>query len=131
MKVADTVEDHIRSNPESTQKILIKLQSIIRKLIPDAEETIRYGIPTYRLNENLVHFAGYEHHIGFYPTPEVIKAFTKKLTNYKTSKGAIQFPLDKGIPYDLITEMIKYRMKHLKAPKGKTKTKSTLKTKKK
>lgn len=131
MKVADSVDDYIKSFPEHTQKILIKVRALIHKLIPGSEETIRYGIPTYRLNENLVHFAGYEHHLGFYPTPKVITAFSKKLKAYKTSKGAIQFPLDQTIPYELITEMINFRMQHLKVAKGKTKVKTTSKAKKK
>jgi uncharacterized protein YdhG (YjbR/CyaY superfamily) len=97
-------------SPEVVAK-LRTLRKIIQTLAPQAEEAIRYGMPTFRLNGNLIHFAAYENHIGLYPTPAPIKAFAKELKSYKTSKGAIQFPIDKPLPLTLIKKIIKYRVK--------------------
>ncbi len=97
-------------SPEVVAK-LRTLRKIIQTLAPQAEEAIRYGMPTFRLNGNLIHFAAYENHIGLYPTPAPIEAFAKELKSYKTSKGAIQFPIDKPLPLTLIKKIIKYRVK--------------------
>lgn len=97
-------------SPEVVAK-LRALRKMIQTLAPQAEEAIRYGMPTFRLNGNLIHFAAYENHIGLYPTPAPIKAFVKELKSYKTSKGAIQFPIDKPLPLTLIKKIIKYRVK--------------------
>ncbi len=97
-----------------TPDVVAKLQTLrkmIQTLAPQAEETIRYGMPTFRLNGNLIHFAAYEKHIGLYPTPAPIKAFVKELKSYKTSKGAIQFPIDKPLPLALIKKIVKFRIK--------------------
>ena len=123
MKTAGTIEEYINLFPASTQKILIKVRATISKLIPQAEEAMRYGIPTFRLNENLVHFAAFEHHVGFYPTPSVLSAFAKDIKVYKSSKGAVQFPLDEPIPYDLIAAMTRFRINQLADLKSKSKTK--------
>jgi uncharacterized protein YdhG (YjbR/CyaY superfamily) len=104
-------DKYILSFPPETQKILQKLRDAIRKAAPDAEESIKYGIITYILNGNLVHFGGFKKHIGFYPAPSGIKAFKKELSVYKTSRGAIQFPLDKPLPLKLITKIVKFRVK--------------------
>lgn len=106
-----TIDEYISKFPEVIQKKLLRLNLIIKKAAPRAEETIKYGIPTYYLNENLVHFSGCKNHIGFYPTPSAIKKFSKELKGYKTSKGAIHFPLDKQIPSDLISRIVKFRVK--------------------
>jgi uncharacterized protein YdhG (YjbR/CyaY superfamily) len=82
--------------------LLKQMRSIIREVAPQAGETISYEMPTYKLNKNLVHFAAYEKHIGFYPTPDGIAAFAKELNDYNTSKGAVQFTIDKPLPEDLI-----------------------------
>ncbi len=104
-------DKYITSFPKETQKILQKIRETIRKAAPDAEESIKYGILTYVLNGNLVHFGGFKNHIGFYPAPSGIKAFEKELSIYKSSKGAIQFPLDKPLPLKLIAKIVKFRVK--------------------
>lgn len=88
-----------------------RLRKAIKEEAPQATETINYQMPTFKLNGNLVHFAAYKNHIGFYPAPSAIEAFKDKLSSYKTSKGAIQFPLDKSLPIDLIREMVRYRIR--------------------
>ncbi len=108
---SDAIENYISAFPKETQKILQQVRSAIRKAAPAAEETINYGIPTFTLNGNLVHFAGYENHIGFYPTPSAIEAFKKELSIYKGAKGSVQFPIDKPMPLALITKIVKYRVK--------------------
>lgn len=80
------------------------------EIIPDATEAISYGMPTFKINGNLIHFAAYKHHIGIYPTPSGVKEFKKELKKYKTSKGAIQFPINKPIPLNLIRRIVKYRL---------------------
>ena len=86
------------------------MQATIGKAAPNATEAIKYAMPTFVLHGNLVHFAGYQNHIGFYPAPSGIEVFKKELTAYKTSKGAIQFPLDKPLPLSLITKIVKFRV---------------------
>lgn len=116
-KKSTNVDQYISSFPEPTQKILEQVRTCIKKAAPKAEEIIGYGIPTFKLNGNLVHFAGYKHHIGFYPGADGIAAFEKELAGYKTSKGAVQFPIDKRMPLSLITQIVKYRvMKNLEIP---------------
>jgi uncharacterized protein YdhG (YjbR/CyaY superfamily) len=105
------IDEYIHSFPPDVQKILEQLRKIIHENAPDAEETISYGMPTFKLNGNLVHFAALEHHIGFYPTPSGIEAFEKELAPYKHAKGSVQFPLDKPIPYDLVKRIVQFRVK--------------------
>jgi uncharacterized protein YdhG (YjbR/CyaY superfamily) len=107
---ATTIDGYITGFPKETRKHLKDVYSTIKKITPDAEEAIKYGMPTFVLNGNLVHFAGYEHHIGFYPAPTGILAFKKDLAPYKQGKGSIQFPLDKPMPLKLITRIVKYRL---------------------
>jgi len=83
----------------------------IREAAPDAEETISYRMPTFTLKGNLVHFAAHKKHIGLYPTPSGIEKFENELSGYRSSKGAVQFPLDKPIPFDLMSEIVKFRVK--------------------
>lgn len=112
MNTVNTIDEYIAQFPKDVQAILEKIRQTISDVSPEAVETIGYGIPTFKMNgKNLVHFGAYEHHIGFYPTPPVIEAFQEKLKQYKQAKGSVQFPLDQNIPYDLITEMTKYRIK--------------------
>lgn len=106
----ETIDTYIAGYPTETKKILKKIREIVRELAPEAKEVIKYAIPTFVLHENLVHFAAYPKHIGFYPTPSAIEHFAKELQGYKTAKGSIQFPLDKPIPYDLISKMVKFRV---------------------
>jgi uncharacterized protein YdhG (YjbR/CyaY superfamily) len=97
--------------PKNVQDILEKMRKIIKESAPAAEETISYQIPTYKLKGNLVHFAAYKKRIGFYPTPSGIKAFKEDLSEYEVSKGGVKFPLDKPIPFDLVSKIVKYRVK--------------------
>src|SRR5215813_6086533 len=107
----ETIDEYIAHFPSDVQTILQKIRETIRKAAPTAEETINYQIPTFKLHGNLVHFAGFAHHIGFYPTPNGIEKFKKELSVYKGAKGSVQFPLDKPIPYGLITKIVKFRVK--------------------
>jgi len=105
------IDSYINNFPKEIQKVLQSIRKIIIANAKEATEKISYGIPTFVLKKNLVHFAAYENHIGFYPGPSAITKFANKLKKYKTSKGAIQFPLDESVPYDLITKMVKFRVK--------------------
>ncbi len=107
----NTIDVFIASFPGDTQIILEQLRLTIRKAAPEAEETICYGIPTFTFHGNLVHFSAFKNHIGFYPTPSGILAFKKELSNYKSAKGSVQFPLDKPLPLDLIARIVKFRVK--------------------
>ena len=106
-----TIDEYIARCPEDVQAILSKIREIIRKAAPTAEETIKYQIPTFVLNGNLVHFAAFQNHIGFYPTPSGITKFKQELSAYKGAKGSVQFPLDAPIPFSLITKIVKFRVK--------------------
>ncbi|MGZ5502583.1 MAG: iron chaperone [Halobacteriota archaeon] len=105
------IDDYIATFPKNVQHTLRELRSVIKESAPEAEETISYGMPTFKLNGNLVHFAAYEKHIGFYPTPSAILAFKEKLSIYKQSKGAVQFPIDGPIPLDIVREIVRFRIK--------------------
>ena len=104
------IDDYIAGFPAEVQEILEKIRSTIRKAAPDAKETINYGIPTFTLNGNLVHFAGFKGHIGFYPTPSGIEKFKEELSVYEGAKGSVQFPLDKPMPLGLIRKIVKFRV---------------------
>ncbi|MFZ1289249.1 MAG: DUF1801 domain-containing protein [Melioribacteraceae bacterium] len=104
------IGEYIANFPEEVQLKLIQLRKTIAEAAPNAEEKISYQMPTFFLNGNLVHFAAYKNHIGFYPTPSGITAFEKELSNYKSSKGAIQFLIDKPIPAKLISKIVKFRV---------------------
>jgi len=106
-----TIDEYNAMFPTDVQKILENLRQVIRETAPTADETIDYGIPTFKLNGNLVHFAAFKNHIGFYPTPSGIEAFKKELSHYKQSKGTVQFPLDKPIPFDLVKKIVEFRVK--------------------
>ena len=116
------IDEYIAGFPKGTQKLLEQLRATIRKAAPDGEEVISYKMPAYKLNGMLVWYAAYKRHIGFYPTSTPIKFFKDELTDYKTSKGAIQFPIDKPLPHRLITKIVKFRVKE-NLSKSKTKTK--------
>ena len=105
-----TVDEYLNSVPASTRDILEKLREIILKSAPKAEEVISYNMPAIKLNGILVWYAAYKKHIGFYPTASPIKIFKDELINYKTSKGAIQFPIDKPLPMALIKKIVKHRV---------------------
>lgn len=106
-----SIEEYIKTFPAEIQKILQQVRETIKKAAPEAEETINYQIPTFKLNGNLVHFAAFKNHIGFYPAPSGQKAFEKELSVYKSGKGSVQFPLDKPMPLALIKRIVQYRVK--------------------
>ena len=114
---AKNTDEYIIQQPEDIQIILKKIRQTIKDAAPGAQEAISYGMPTFRMNGNLVHFAAQAHHIGFYPTPSGVSAFEKELELYKTTKGGIQFPLDKPIPYKLIKKITKFRVKEASSKK--------------
>ena len=105
-----TIDEYIMQFPADKAQILMKIRDVIRKAAPQAKEKISYSMPTFFLNGNLVHFAAHKNHIGFYPTPSAIEKFKVELAGYKSSKGAVQYPFDKPIPYDLISEIVKFRV---------------------
>ncbi|MDG3546309.1 iron chaperone [Methanobacterium formicicum] len=109
-KKIQTVDEYISSFPPDIQGILEEMRETIRESAPEAEETISYGMPTFRLKGNLVHFAAYKNHIGFYPTPSAINVFKEELSHYNTSKGTVQFPLDEPVPLDLVRKMVLFRV---------------------
>lgn len=113
MRNYPNIDAYIAVYPAEVQGKLQKMREVIQAATPEATEAISYGMPTYKLKGNLVHFAAYAHHIGFYPTPSAIEAFSSELARYKTSKGAVQFPLDQPIFYDLVKRMTKYRVEEL------------------
>ena len=106
-----TIDEYIETFPKDIQKILETVRQTIKKTVPDAKEAISYQIPTFKLNGNLVHFAAFKNHIGFYTGSKAIKIFQKDLVKYKSSKGAVQFPLDKPMPLSLIQKIVKHRVK--------------------
>jgi len=110
-KMFKTIDEYIATFPRNVQSILEELRQAIRDSAPEAEEAISYQIPTFKLNGNLVHFAAFRNHIGFYPTPSGIEAFKEELSDYKVSKGTVRFPMDKPIPFDLVRKIVIYRVK--------------------
>lgn len=108
---ASNIDEYISVFPIPIREKLEQLRATIIKAAPGAEEKMSYAIPTFFLNGNLVHFAAYKNHIGFYPAPSGIRAFSKELKGYVTSKGAIQFPLAEKLPLALISKIVKYRVK--------------------
>jgi uncharacterized protein YdhG (YjbR/CyaY superfamily) len=113
-----TIDEFIASFPENVRIVLEELRRVIRESAPTAEETISYGIPTFDLNgRHLVHFSAYKNHVGFYPTSSGIEAFRKELSPFKTSRGTVQFPLDKPVPFVLVRKIVKFRVKETESKK--------------
>jgi uncharacterized protein YdhG (YjbR/CyaY superfamily) len=113
-----TIDEYIVTFPADVQVILKKMRQTIHQAAPEAVEAISYQMPTFKLNgKNLVHFAAWKGHIGFYPTPSGTSTFQKELSPYKASKGSVQFPLDKPIPYDLVKKIVAFRVKETKQKK--------------
>jgi uncharacterized protein YdhG (YjbR/CyaY superfamily) len=104
-----SIDDYIRSFPEHIQKKLAQMRKAIREVAPSAQEKISYQMPTFYLNGNLVHFAAYTNHIGFYPTPSGISQFQRELSRYKNAKGSVQFPLEEPLPIGLIQKIVEFR----------------------
>lgn len=109
--VAKDIDEYIAGFPKEIQEILEKVRRTIRNAAPDAEEAIKYQIPTFVLKGNLVHFAAFKNHIGFYPAPRGIEEFKEELAAYKGAKGSVQFPLDQPVPFDLIDRIVRFRVK--------------------
>jgi len=110
-KASPEIDQYIKNFPKTTQVLLEKMRTTIRKAAPAAEEKMGYGIPTFTLYGNLVHFGGYENHIGFYPGPAGIAHFKEELSVYKGAKGSVQFPIDQPLPLALVTKIVLYRVK--------------------
>lgn len=108
---AENIDEYIAGYPPEVQELLQEIRATIRQAAPDAEETVKYGIPTFTLQGNLVHFGAYEKHIGFYPTPTGIEKFKNELSVYEVAKGTVRFPLDRPIPFDLISKIVTFRVK--------------------
>jgi uncharacterized protein YdhG (YjbR/CyaY superfamily) len=105
------IDEYIATFPEGVQTVLQKLRQAIRDSAPEAKEAISYQMPAFKLNGTLVWFAAFKNHIGFYPTSSAIAAFKEKLSSYEVSKGTIRFPIDKPIPFELVKEIVKFRVK--------------------
>jgi uncharacterized protein YdhG (YjbR/CyaY superfamily) len=108
---AKDIDEYIAGFPKDIQAILQKIRQTVKKAAPDATEKISYQMPTFYLNGNLVHFAAFKQHIGFYPTPSGTAKFKKEISGYQAAKGSIQFPLDQPIPYELIRQIVEFRVK--------------------
>lgn len=108
--IASSIDEYIAGFPNDIQKRLKDIRATVRKAAPEAEEAIKYAMPTFVLHGNLVHFAAFKNHIGFYPTPNGIESFKKELSAYKGAKGSVQFPLDQPLPLGLIERIVKYRV---------------------
>lgn len=110
--IIHTIDEYIAEFTDEAHTKLLEMRAIIRANAPGATEAISYAMPTFKLyGKNLVHFAAYKNHIGFYPIPNAIKAFNKELSIYKQGKGSVQFPMDKPLPKELIAQIVKYRVK--------------------
>ncbi len=110
-RAAPNIDAYIAEFPGEVAAKLQEIRKLVKDLAPEAEETISYGIPTFKLNGPLVYFAGFKHHIGFYPGgPDSIVEFRNELAQYKTSKGTVQFPLDQPLPTKLLTKIVTFRI---------------------
>lgn len=105
-----TIDEYILQFPIEVQEILKNLRKVIKESAPNAEEKMSWQMPTFVLHGNLVHFAAYKKHIGFYPSPSGIDTFKNELSDYKGAKGSVQFPINKPIPYELISKIVKFRV---------------------
>lgn len=105
-----SIDEYIATFPAEIQKILQEIRALIKAAAPEAKEKISYQMPTFDLNGNLVHFAAFKNHIGFYPTPSGIEAFKEELSGYAGAKGSVQFPIDQPMPLDLMRRIVEYRV---------------------
>jgi uncharacterized protein YdhG (YjbR/CyaY superfamily) len=130
-KKPETIDAYIALFPREVQDRLERLRRVIQQAAPNAEEAIRYQMPTFRLaGKNLVHFAPFAHHIGFYPIPSGITAFKKELSVYKQGKGSVRFPLNQPLPYDLVKQIVRYRVDETMASMKKSRSRSSKRKKK-
>ena len=104
------IDNYISAFPKEVQDILQQLRATIKAAAPHAKEIINYGIPTFVLEGNLVHYAAFKNHIGFYPAPSGLEAFKEELSEYKGAKGSVQFPFEKPLPWDTVTKIVKFRI---------------------
>lgn len=111
VKPADSMDDYIAGFPEEVQQKLHQIRTCIQSAAPQASEKISYAMPTFYLNGNLVHFAAYQHHIGFYPGPDALLQFSDEVGKFKNSKGAVQFPIDARLPLGLVKKIVRYRVR--------------------
>jgi len=117
---ANPIDEYILQFPAEVQVLLQELRQVIKEAAPDAQEKISYQMPTFYLYGNLVHFAAYKNHIGFYPTPSAIEAFKEELSIYKGARGSVQFPIKNPMPFELIKKIVRYRVnENMKKAKGK------------
>jgi len=107
----ELIDEYIKEFPPQVQNRLEAMRETILAAAPDARQTIAYRMPTFVLHGNLVHFAAYDNHIGFYPTPSAIEAFKDEIARYKWAKGSVQFPLDEPLPLELVSRMVRFRVK--------------------
>ena len=105
-----SIDEYIATFPDEVQKILQELRAAIRASAPDAEEKISYQMPTFFLKGNLVHFAAYKNHVGFYPTPSGIEKFQQELSKYEGAKGSVKFPIDQPLPLTLVQKIVEFRV---------------------
>jgi uncharacterized protein YdhG (YjbR/CyaY superfamily) len=110
-KVFKTIDEYVSTFPKDVQSILQELRQVIRESAPGAEEAISYQMPVFKLKGNLVYFAAFKNHIGFYPTSSGIEAFKDEMSDYEVSKGTVRFPINKPIPFDLVKKIVRYRVK--------------------
>lgn len=111
MKKAENIDEYITEFPKDIQVLLQQMRITVQEAAPDATEKISYGMPTFFLNGNLVHFAAFKAHIGFYPVPSGIEKFKKELSKFKGAKGSVQFPYDQPLPLGLVSKIVKFRVK--------------------
>ena len=109
-KQPGAIDNYISTFPTATRKALRQIRTAIKDAAPEAEEAIKYGVPTFVLNGNLVHFGGFKSHVGFFPGPSGITKFKDELSKYKGAKGSVQFPLDEPMPVALVTRIVKFRV---------------------
>lgn len=107
-KTPENIDAYIAEHPLEVQLLLIEMRNLILELAPEATECISWGMPTFKINKILVQFAAFKKHLGFFPHPDTIVHFQEKLTSYKTSKGGIQFPYSKPIPFDLVKRIVNH-----------------------
>ncbi|MCE7043230.1 iron chaperone [Dyadobacter sp. CY312] len=112
---SSNIDEYIAGFPSDIQKILQDIRTAIQNTVPEATEAIKYNMPTFIFRSNLVHFAAFNNHIGFYPAPTANDVFERDLSAYKTGKGSIQFPYSQPIPLDLIAEIVAWRVKRVEA----------------
>ncbi len=117
------IDEYITAQPQEVRAILQAIRETIQKAAPEAEETMNYNIPAFSLvkggkRDKQIMFAAFKKHIGFYPFPSTIEAFEKELIGYKAAKGSVQFPLKKPIPFDLIAQMVSFRLSEIQANQG-------------